>query len=661
MVYDWEGKRDICYKMYIEDKRALEEIMEYMKVCYQFAPSKRAFQTQFKRWGFPSKQNPAHKNAGLVARIKELWERNTTQRDMLRILNEEGYEIKERELMRVRAKNRWLLRVPNGMKAQSQMATATAATVTTTGTSTATAALAGQVGGDENLLALQQETYKSDGGMETAEQQLATDLGEVVPQPRPPAPGLSPEVLAKRKERLERLQAESEARWAARKRRRRTRGWAGLPADPPGPPRFPSETTLDESKQYLNLDNEMYRQVRDHFQHICEEAGFIKKTIAGPEKWQAAKDRLIHESPHLQRVFWSNSGQMEAKVLALDVVCTDVTKRMRTLQRRMTIAEAKNALGINPEESRQIRNAFYQTLKADHFTSKLEAGDEHWSELKEKWIQDSELLQKILAPGEADPNHAIKVKAIEILCRDVNKRLRDEISKRDPSRKKSSASTSNNIGNNARSTKTSGRSAHTQSTTNSTPIRNGISTLASQALASAPMMSSDMPDLQIDPSLLQAANDPSFSLDPSHRHQHHQHHQHHNTHHDPHSQPNPSNQHSFSYVDPMLDSSPLPIPIYLRVHPQSQIHQDAKTWVDKISMRTLAELRSLVMSRFKDARIVRIEGTERESGGIGSNNGGGSASAREAVYVIDEDHELDAYLTHVQGRKATFVFLLERG
>jgi len=35
---------------------------------------------------------------------------------MLRILNSEGFEIKERELMRVRAKNRWLLRVPNGTK-----------------------------------------------------------------------------------------------------------------------------------------------------------------------------------------------------------------------------------------------------------------------------------------------------------------------------------------------------------------------------------------------------------------------------------------------------------------------------------------------------------------------------------------------------------------
>lgn len=40
---------------------------------------------------------------------------------MLRILNDEdGFEIKERELMRVRAKNRWLLRVPNGMKTRKR-------------------------------------------------------------------------------------------------------------------------------------------------------------------------------------------------------------------------------------------------------------------------------------------------------------------------------------------------------------------------------------------------------------------------------------------------------------------------------------------------------------------------------------------------------------
>ncbi|KAN0075007.1 hypothetical protein V8E54_007618 [Elaphomyces granulatus] len=585
MVYDWEGKREICYQMYIKDKKALEEIMEYMKTTYQFAPSKRAFQTQFKRWGFPSKQNPAHKNPDLVARVKELWEHNTSQREMLRILNEEGFDIKERELMRVRAKNRWLLRVPNGMKVQTGIQAHTPEPI------------------EESLLALQEESFKREESFDETGGQTSP------PTERPTSPGLSPEVLAKRKERLERLQAESAERWATRKRRRRTRGWAGLPADPPGPPRFPSETTIDESKQYLSLDNAMYRQIRDHFQKICEEAGFIKKTVAGPERWQEAKTRLIHESPHLQGIFWADPNQLDAKALALDVVCTDVTKRMRTLERRMTIAEAKNALGINPEESRQIRNAFYNTLKADHFTSKLEAGDDHWKELKEKWIRGSDLLQRILAPGPVDPDHAIKVKAIEVLCRDVMKRLRDDQTKRDPSRKRY-----NHTSNNIQSTE--------PSNTNNT-LANGIRTLASQALASAPVPTSDIEEMQIDPSLLQAANDPSFASSiPQH------------------------SGHSYSYVGPLLGSTILPTPVYLRISPQSQIHAASRTWVEKLTSRTIAELRRLVAAKFPGSAVSRIEGIEKDESGS------------DVSFLIDEDHELDAYLTHVQGRKASFILYL---
>lgn len=562
--------------------------MDYMKTAYQFAPSKRAFQTQFRRWGFPSKQNPAHKNAELVARVKQLWERNTGQRDMLRILNDEGFEIKERELMRVRAKNRWLLRVPNGMKSQSNMQTPV------------------QQPEDEGLLALQQEVYKTEAPFDDT----GTLPSEVALQ-RSPSPGLSPEVLAKRKERLDRLKAESAERWATRKRRRRTRGWAGLPADPPGPPRFPSETTIDESKKYLNLDNAMYRQVRDQFQGICEQAGFIKKTVAGPERWQEAKDRLIRESPHLQQVFWAN--QLDAKALALDVVCTDVTKRMRTLERRMTIAEAKNVLGINPEESRQIRNAFYDTLKADHFTSKLEAGDEHWNELKERWIQNSRLLQQILAPGPADPNHAARLKALEVLCRDVMKRLRDDQTKRDPSRKQSAshsgaqspASNDSNVN-------------HTFSGGISNGISNGISTLASQALASAPITTSDLGDMQIDPSLLQAANDPSFAATGEH-----------------------DTGNSFEYVDPMLESTVLHTPVYLRISPQGQ-HGSSRTWVERLASRSVTELRQFVVARYPGSSIVKIEGVDKDENG------------NEVSFLINEDSELDAYLTHVHGRKALF-------
>ena len=76
--------------------------------------------------------------------------------------------------------------------------------------------------------------------------------GQTAPRgDRPGSPSLSPEVMQKRQERFAKLEAESAERWATRKRRRRTRGWAGLPADPPGPPRFPSETTIDEKQGFL--------------------------------------------------------------------------------------------------------------------------------------------------------------------------------------------------------------------------------------------------------------------------------------------------------------------------------------------------------------------------------------------------------------------------
>lgn len=508
---------------------------------------------------------------------------------MLRILNEEGFEIKERELMRVRAKNRWLLRVPNGMKSHSNVE------------------MEAVNPEDEGLLALQEEVYKTQSALDDP-QTLPTQPD--VERPTSESPALSPEVIAKRQERLDRLKTESAERWAARKRRRRTRGWGGLPADPPGPPRFPSETTIDESKQYLNLDNTMYRQIRDHFQRICEESGFIKKTAAGPERWQAAKDKLIQESPHLQQVFSADPTQRDAKVLALDVVCTDVTKRMRTLERRMTIADAKNALGINPEESRQIRNAFYDTLKVDHFTSKLEAGDDHWRELKDQWIANSELLQRILAPGQADPEHTNKLKALEVLCRDVMKRLRDDQTKRDPARKRSSARAESR-----NSTPTNTNTSMGNILSNE--ISNGISTLASQALASAPITATEIGDMQIDPSLLQAANDPSFT--------------------------NPHGNGSFEYVGTVLSSELLTTPVYFQVGPQSET---AKPWLERLATRTVEELRQLISVRYPYSMITRIEGNDSDGDG------------HDIRFSIDEDHDLDAYLTHVQGRRALLTFTL---
>lgn len=38
MVYDWENKEEVCYRMYIEEKKSLEDIMDYMKEHHKFAP-----------------------------------------------------------------------------------------------------------------------------------------------------------------------------------------------------------------------------------------------------------------------------------------------------------------------------------------------------------------------------------------------------------------------------------------------------------------------------------------------------------------------------------------------------------------------------------------------------------------------------------------------
>jgi hypothetical protein len=326
---------------------------------------------------------------------------------MLRVLNEEdGFNIKQRELMRVRTRNRWLLRIPNPERPSA---------TTDAEVPVVEAAIDPQ----------------SEAGLQLDIEGAASHQSRGVEEP---GSDLSPQAIAKRKDRLEQLEAQSAERWQTRKRRRRTRGWAGLPADPPGPPRFPSETTIDESRVIINLDIELYRELRTRFARICDEAGVSKKTIAGPERWEGVKDRLVQECPHLQTVMWMNKENMDGKKLALDVICTDVTKRMRTMERKMTIAEAKNALGTNPEESRTIRREFLAILKADHFTSKIEAGQEHWEELKRRWTATSTILQRLLAVEVSDPSTEEKLRAIEVMARDVMKRLRDDQTRKDPQR-----------------------------------------------------------------------------------------------------------------------------------------------------------------------------------------------------------------------------------
>ncbi|KAL8688111.1 MAG: hypothetical protein Q9218_005891 [Villophora microphyllina] len=397
--------------LYINEGKSLEEVMEWFKTNQNFTPSKRAFQTQIKRWNFPPKHVPAHSDTALVDRVRQLWAQNVSQKNMLLALHEEGFQtITERELTRIRDREGLKLRTAS---VKPHMCTSSQADPM-------------KEKGPSNAYDATCALTHAGKPCDAIDCHARVDESSPIVPELPSKSELDEEVLLKRRAWHQRLEEESQERLEKRTRRRRTKEYAGLPPDPPAPPRFPSETTLEEAKVILQLDKSTYASLRSKFEDICQQNNVLKKTEAGHDKWNALKHQLIDESPNIQHHFQVLDQQLlNHNFLALEMICNDVTKKLRTMKKTVTIADAKNVLSINPEEGRQIKAAFHRILRADHFTSKLEAGPEHWAELKQQWINEIPLLQEILAPGEADPDHAKKVKAMEHLCRDVMKRLRD--------------------------------------------------------------------------------------------------------------------------------------------------------------------------------------------------------------------------------------------
>lgn len=532
---------------------------------------------------------------------------------MLATLHDEGFQnVTERELTRVRDREGLKLRVGSAK-----------ATPKENGSIPAKRSHDGQDGQDvphERLLEDEGPTPVADhqGRPSPSPEQAGT-------QPLP-STDLTEEVVLKRQARFQKLQAESQERLEKRTRRRRTKSYAGLPPDPPAPPRFPSETTLEEAKTILQLDKSTYMQIRAKFEEICQANNVIKKTEAGPDKWQAVKNELISQFAPVQHLFLvTDQAQLNHHFLALEMICNDVTKKLRTMKCKVTIADAKNVLGLDPEQGRQIKAVFHRILKDDHFTSKIETGPEHWQDLKQKWINELPLLQNILAPGAADPAHERKVKAMEHLCRDVMKRLRDSQTKEQKLRTggTDAGQSASPPAANGMMPSTTGHSATSQdlssTMTTSSQDLDGISTLASQALASAPLpMSPPLPSRHqhshpshdysgpIDPTLLSAAaNFPTYQ----------------------------AQQPSFP-----------PTPIYFRLGSNSQVKGPPNVWVSTLHIPSTAALRQMaVASRpYSNLSVGRIEGVIK----VGNH---------ETKLKINDDDELMAYMQHSKGEAPTFV------
>lgn len=532
--------------------------------------SKRAFQAQFRRWGFPPKLNPVYADGALAARVREMWALGLPQREMLRVLGEEGFEVRERELVKLRGRLGLLLRDPRGD---------------------------GRGVGERAEV----EGGGMDGGTGDGLEVKTDDGSNEVPEDQPEMPKTR----------------------TPRRRRRRTRTWAGNPPDPPGPPRFPSETTLDEARLILALDAPAYRALRTTFQRICEESSLVKKTLAGPERWEAAKARLAAEVP-------LPDARGERGRLALDIICTDVTKRMRDGDRRMSLADAKRVLGVNPDEARGLRAGFHAVLarQAVPVRCKSTAGA-RWRVLMGEWVAAG--AAGWLRGEEGSEEYRERWRALDVLATDVMKRVRDERVRR--GKRGGSGDKVRSVGGDTQGVSpgvlVSPAETSVQSPTDSVEDRGPVMSDYGHVL---PMPMDLVPNEPIHVSPLPLDPIPSpLLLD------------------GPPDVPLPR-LNTTLLPEPPYSPYCLPYPqpalaIYLRPHPSSTYPAGPQLWVATLASRSLRELRAAAAGRFAGAVCVAVEGVLRGEGG-------------ECALGIGGDEELGAYIAHLEGGTPTFNVML---
>lgn len=545
-----------------------------------------------------------------------MWEKNIGQKEMLRILQEEGYDIKTRDLVTVRRKNGWPLRNRHGDRAKPKDSES------------------GSDSGSDS----ESENEDVSPSMHQYRKVTLPPITEVANQTTStnvPLPGYKAKTVKVSK-------------------RQQRRGGLGLV-------RFPSETTLSESKKILSLDSKLYQELRSHFQKICEEEGFAKKTVSGPSKWEAAKKRLIHERPHLQSVFWISQEGIDKKLVALDVICTDVTKRMRIIDAHMSLQDAKSALGLNPVQTHQVRMAWFKLLNDGQIAAKGDTKPGQWESMKHQWVQESDHLRNLDLTG-TNPESIRRTWALEFIALDVLKRRREErrkLGKTSESRLERQASVSRDDSTGLADADDghfvpipyeSQPSTATYERSRRGPGRGTVSTRPEMADVSRSMGTfqeqqqqcrqglrswvnmSISANSQMGQSLYTRPNTQSEFANQPYMAQHFT---------GPAASTTPS---SSAYS--MQAAAPTSFAVFLRVHPSSTHVTNTGLWIGTMASHTVQELRQTAVAKFPGACCVRIEGILKD--GKGS----------ELMLPIEEDQELSAYLSHVESGAPTFAVQL---
>ena len=627
--YDWTDKRDVCHKLYVEQKLPVSQVIEYFanhfKVPESELPASREFHRQFKKWDFPDrvrKLNP-DEELTLKERVRELFKQNIPANEILERLNDEGWELDNYRFKALRRRLGLLYRsVEDGYRTNAQDKVKQKR-------SWKRKRLDGDVDGDG----------EGEADAEAVEDDNSQPNGQAPPQPQ--LPPLSPDEAARRAQRLVDLQIQSDQKLQTGKRRRRIRGLGPIGPDAPGmAPRYSSETSIDECKAFLRLTNDVYIQIRNQYESICREMGIIKMSLCAEGQWQASKDRLVRENMHLSSVLHPPQADIDKRLNALNVICMDVTKRMRDTEKSMTIADANNILGLNPIQSKDVRRLFYEILEDDRFTTVFESGKERYDMLQQRWHEKSDFLSQVMA--ENDPR---KVKAVIVLTKDARKRYCDDQIKRDPNVRVWQSQKHYGPGpgpapNTIRKKKPGDANIQSGNAPAFSPssTRRGASALFPLGPSWEGI---EMPRGRLT-TMYDLAPDISFDLDPLLT----------RTTHGP-PWPPPMSGSTDIAVVPAPASRRAPqtasVPAYFRLASNSQlVGHHPRMWLGKLAGASMDELRKAATSKAGAARVAKINGVVRNENGS------------EDSWLIESDDELEVYLGEA-GEKATFVVLLEGG
>lgn len=612
--YDWSDKRDVCHKLYVEQKLPAPKIVEYFanhfKLPESELPAARDFQRQFKKWGFPDRIRKlnADEELTLKDRMRELFKENISAQEIQDKLNDEGWGLDDYRFNTIRKRLGMVYRTN---------------------------------GDGYGSWAKENKRKRASGDVEVNEGDNAALENQLngSATTRPELPPLPPEEAARRAEYLARIEFESEQKLQTRKRRRRIRGLGHLPPDAPGmEPRYGSETSLDECKAFLHLNNDLYIQIRNQYEGICREMGIIKMSLCQEGQWQASKDRLVRENMHLSSVLHPLQSDIDKRNNALNCICSDVTKRMRGAQRSMTIADASNVLGLDPLQSKDIRRGLYEILEAAQFTSVLACGNEKYEELKQQWYANSELLSRVMAEGDQ-----VKVRAVNVLCKDARKRYCDDLIKKHPDARVVIPQKGYGPGPGP-AHRIPGQHKKNKSNVSTTSPATAAAT--STSFTNRPTLiplgpaweGREIPQQRMSTLFDLAGQDINFDLDPLLT----------KTTHGP---PWPPPMSGTMDTSPATQSRPqaASIAAYFRLAPNSTlIGHHPRMWLGKLAGASMGELRKAATAKAGAARVAKIHGVAKNEDGS------------ENSWLIESDDELEVYLSEA-GEKATFVVLLEGG